>query len=314
MKEAVTDLYRHVAKEIEKQDHRTLWFAFGRSLLAGGQLLTLLATPIISFIVPVGAYETAKCDELRKASILCLGGPTEMLLLKRWILITILVAVVAGVFPRFTAPLHVWATFSMSTSFTLPDGGEAIAFIISVLILPLCLIDKRRNHWIIDKTGKTYSSFKKGICYTFSWSLRLQLAFVYLHSSIAKMGVEDWANGSAEYYIMRDGSFGVAGPLSDFFLSITFTPWGTLIASWAAILGGLAIGVGLLLGRHMRVLSFIVDVAFHIGIILTIGLWSFALVMIGSAALAANTMRKDSGEKLHRYKFKSENSKDVTDI
>ena len=65
------------------------------------------------------------------------------------------------------------------------------------------------------------------------------------------MGVEDWANGSAEYYIMRDGSFGAAGPLSDFFLSITFTPWGTLI---------------------------------------------------GSAALVANTMRKDSGEKLHRYK------------
>lgn len=104
------------------------------------------------------------------------------------------------------------------------------------------------------------------------------------------MGVEDWANGSAEYYIMRDTSFGTAEPLSHLFLPISFIPWGTLILSWAAILGGLAIGFGLLLGKQVRIPTFYIDVIFHIGIILTIGLWSFALVMIGAAALATNPM------------------------
>lgn len=100
MKENLHKQYVYLTKEIEKHDHRTLWFAFGRSLLATGQLLSLLATRFISFLVPVGNYENAKCDGLRKISILCLNNPTDTLTAKRWILIGILTAVAIGIFPR----------------------------------------------------------------------------------------------------------------------------------------------------------------------------------------------------------------------
>ncbi|WP_273409053.1 sporulation-delaying protein SdpB family protein [Corynebacterium ureicelerivorans] len=291
LREYSSEAWWELAEKIADSDPRTRWFAWGRSLLALGQLMTLVATPFIAFIVPVGEYDGAKCDSLRKVSLLCVGSPSDHLLIKRWILILILAAVVAGIYPRYTGILHAWATFSMSVSFTLPDGGEAIAFIVSLLVLPICLIDDRRNHWKSPDPLSVYPSWKKGISAAFSLGLRIQLAFIYLNSSIAKMGVEDWQNGSAEYYVLRDGGFGVSPPFDTAFLAISHNPWGSLLLTWAAICGGLFVGVGLLLGKKARLAAFILDVAFHVGIIITIGLWSFALVMIGAAALAANPMR-----------------------
>lgn len=105
--------------------------------------------------------------------------------------------------------------------------------------------------------------------------------------------------------------FGVSPPFDTAFLAISHNPWGSLLLTWAAICGGLFVGVGLLLGKKARLAAFILDVAFHVGIIITIGLWSFALVMIGAAALAANPMRGGvTGSYFAHESVKNETSED----
>ncbi len=277
----------NIVNFIASQDHRTFWFASGRSLLAFAQLTFLLTTPFISFIVPVGANTSAKCDGVRSVSLLCIYGGDNYLDQKRWILIFILTIVLVGIYPRYTGIFHVWATFSMSTSFTLPDGGDAIAFIVSVFILPLCLIDSRVNHW--SRPKDKYSISFSAVCAGTSIATRFQIAFIYLHSAIAKMGVEEWANGAAEYYIVRDLGFGISAPFKKFVLSFTDNPWGTLTLSWSAIIFGIVIAVCILLGKKARIFGFYLDLVFHFAIIVMIGLWSFALTMIAAAAIAVNS-------------------------
>lgn len=267
-------------------DHRTRWFAAGRTILGLGPLLTLLATPMAAFVVPVGTESGVRCGGVRSASVLCLGPDEIGLEPRRWLLIAIYAAVVAGVLPRLVGPLHLWAAYSLSVSFTLPDGGESIGVIVAAILLPLTLVDGRRNHW--HRPDRPLNGHQAAVAAATEFLLRVQLAYVYLDAGISKMGVTDWANGTAEYYIAHDRSFGVAGPIRPFWLWIVSMPAGTLAVTWLAIGAEITIGVLLLGSRRWRTTCLAMDVALHVGIILTIGLWSFSLVMLGSAMMAAN--------------------------
>ncbi|PZG39838.1 hypothetical protein C1I98_23110 [Spongiactinospora gelatinilytica] len=59
----------------------------------------------------------------------------------------VLVWVAGGWRPRLSAIPHWWVCFSFSTSSNIIDGGDQVAAITSLLLIPICLTDGRRWHW-----------------------------------------------------------------------------------------------------------------------------------------------------------------------
>ncbi|CQA10178.1 antimicrobial peptide system protein%2C SdpB family [Mycobacteroides abscessus] len=179
-------------------DHRNLWFAVGRVSLALATLSEVIFTSPRALFVPVGGVEGPYCRLGEYLSIYCLGSPDSHLEFKRIAVAAILGVVVSGYRPRYLALPHLWATYSVSTSITLPDGGDSIALICLILLTPLCLIDPRR--WIWNAPGHRMSLDCRAIGLASQWALRIQFAFIYADSALTKVGVADWANGSAFYY------------------------------------------------------------------------------------------------------------------
>ena len=125
------------------------------------------------------------------------------------------------------------------------------------------------------------------IAYLSFWALRLQIAYLYADSAIAKMGVADWQNGSAFYYFVRDKMFGSAGPLTPIWMWVSDQALTTLTITWGAIVIELVIALFTLLGTRWRLAAFWLALALHALIFLSMGLCSFSLVMVAVAALIA---------------------------
>jgi antimicrobial peptide system SdpB family protein len=287
-------------------DHRNRWFGIGRSLIAVSGLTVLLFTPIAALTVPVGASPGTMCDGIRAASVLCVGDPSQFIEARRWVMIILLCVVASGYRPRFTAVLQLWVAFTLSVSVTLPDGGEGIGLILALLMLPLCLADDRRWHWQAPTTPMNVSW--QAIAVVAQLAVRVQLAFIYLDSAISKFAVDDWSNGTAEYFILRDQTFGNGGPLRDVLLAVSSWPLGTLALTWGAIGIEIAIGLCLLLSWRWRMAGFVLDVALHVMIVVTMGLFSFSLVMVGGAAIAANPCGRPEVERETRRLARENNT------
>ncbi|OHT67855.1 hypothetical protein BKG67_23415 [Mycobacteroides chelonae] len=248
----------------------------------------ILFTPLTALFHPVGGVGGARCF-LGYASLYCMPlfgiGMTGRTLLVG----AVLLLVVIGYRPRLLALPHLWATLSLSTSITLPDGGDAIALIFVLLITPLCLIDQRTSHWKSPSTRMRLEY--RAVGYVVSWAGRIQLAFIYAHSAISKMGVEDWANGTAFYYFARDKMFGSAGILSGLTLKLSSVPFGVVAITWGAIVVELIMAVGILSTPRIRVMSMYGAIALHTAIFFALGLFSFSAVMVGVSVLSANSDR-----------------------
>jgi antimicrobial peptide system SdpB family protein len=266
-------------------DYRSRWFAVGRTTLALATASELLCTRPAALFTQVGVTSGPYCSTARAVSLFCLGDPHEFVDTRRWVAVVALVLVASGYRPRYLTILHLWIVFSVTTSITLPDGGDSIALLVVFLITPMCLADPRRWQWTppcgrMRRGGRT-------IAYLSFWALRLQIAYRYADSAIAKMGVADWQNGSAFYYFVRDKMFGSAGPLAPIWMWVSDQAPTTLVITWGAIVIELVIALFTLLGTRWRLAAFWLGLALHALIFLSMGLFSFSLVMVAVAALIA---------------------------
>jgi antimicrobial peptide system SdpB family protein len=266
-------------------DYRSRWFAAGRTALALATASELLCTQPAALFTQVGATSGPYCSTAPAVSLFCLGDPHELVDTRRWLAVIGLVLVASGYRPRYLAILHLWIVFSVSTSITLPDGGDSIALLVVFLITPMCLADPRRWQWTTPRPRMRPAG--RMIAYLSFWALRLQIAYLYADSAIAKMGVADWQNGSAFYYFVRDKMFGSAGPLAPIWLWISDQSLTTLAVTWGAIVMELVIALFTLLGMRWRLAAFWIGLALHALIFLSMGLFSFSLVMVAVAALIA---------------------------
>ena len=268
-------------------DYRSRWFAVGRTLLALATLSELLFSQPAALFTAVGPTPPGPTCSTASGtvSLFCLGDPHQLGAIRWWLAIAIVVLVASGYRPRVMALPHLWVAFSVATSITLPDGGDAIGLIVVLLITPMCLADPRRSQW--DPPRPPMHRAGRTVAYLSFWALRLQMAYLYADSAIAKMGVEDWQNGSAFYYFVRDRMFGAAGPLTPVWMWLSDQALTTLAITWGAIVAELAIAVFTLLGRRWRLAAFWLGVALHTLIFLSMGLFSFSLVMIATGALIA---------------------------
>lgn len=222
---------------------------------------------------------------MRAASAYCLVGGTSHAEYARWILVAALLVAAVGYRPRWTAIPQLWAIYSIAVSITVPDGGESVGLIMSLLMLPILLTDNRTWQW--SPPSKPLHQSAHAIAYAAFWAVRLQLAYIYLDTAISKFGVADWANGTAEYYFLRDNMFGVAKPWDGLLLTLSKYPLVVVGMTWGALVVELLIAVCILGSDRWRRVGLALDILLHGSIILLMGLWSFALVMIGCSVVAS---------------------------
>ncbi|MGH3966595.1 MAG: hypothetical protein ACRDTV_00325, partial [Mycobacterium sp.] len=179
----------------------------------------LLFTRPAALFTTVGVATGPLCTAQPAVSLFCLGNPHELVGARIWLAIVGLLLVASGYRPRYLCIVHLWIVFSITTSITLPDGGDSIGLIVLLLITPMCLADPRRWQWTPPRQRMGRNG--RVIAYLSFWTLRLQIAYLYADSAIAKMGVADWQNGSAFYYFVRDRMFGSAGPLTPIWMWVS---------------------------------------------------------------------------------------------
>lgn len=276
----------------------------GRSIIAIGQLSVLLFTPQSYLFVPlVGMPDRPVCDTIGSSFLAyCMFGRLDKNIVAL-LIGAILVAVIVGVVPRVTGVLHYWASVSMGTAFALPDGGEQAAQVATFFLMIALANDNRIWHW--KQGGPPESSgMLQGIAWAGSWALRLQMAYIYLNAAVSKIAVSDWSDGTAVYYVVRGESFGVGNFLQPLIFALTAIPVVALLASWGTIACESAIAVLLLSRGRSRLVGLTLSILLHTLFIAAIGLWSFALVMVGLVICASagwNSSNSDRTSKISDF-------------
>lgn len=256
-------------------------YSYCRSIVATATALTLFVNSTAVMAGSRTAVQT-RCKALGPSSSFCVFGPgrTE---LARMFAVCILVVVVSGLHPRWTAALHFWISLSLIVTFPqATDGGDAAAMLLSAWLLPLAFTDCRRWHWSREVQPAASSGWKAAIALGAS----TQVAVIYAGSAGAKLASPRWRDGSALSSYIEDPLFGatswgrrIADPVLQSDLIGRSLTWGTLVVEFALValivVGNAAfrrcmLGAGLVL---------------HVAIGVVFGLVSFSIVMCGALLL-----------------------------
>lgn len=281
----MNNIITRIALAISHFDARIRWFDAGRAVLAISQLTLLLTTPTTAMFVPVGPdAPLAKCDQpLRGLSAFCWAEPEPV----RWIFVVLLLAIGAGLAPRYLAWVHWFIALSIGMVIDLPEGGEAILMSATFWIAIVSVADGRWFAW--RKPSRPPSPMLNAIAWAALWGLRAQMSYVYINSALAKLPVEQWSDGTAMYYVVRMEFFGAVGPLGDVIRFLTSIPVITAALTWGTIAWELTLSVLVLGSTKMQRYALLASVALHLAIAVLLGLASFALAMIGAMTCATST-------------------------
>lgn len=265
---------------INSANIRSKFIPIGRAIIALAQLSFILFTSPEARFAEVGPQPFGpRCQSWSQAGFYCLVGK-EHLTLADGLVVVGLILVLSGFYPRWTGILHLYITYTISTAVTLPDGGESVALIFAGLLAVVSLSDNRRNAYVADVDVDQISDPLKGISQAAIIFGRVQLCYLYADAAIAKLGVADWANGTALYYIANNTLFG------DWFHVLETSEvfdhgWLLAVATWLPIALELLIAINIIGTSNMRRTAFTLLVILHGAIILSMGLVSFGLIMIG---------------------------------
>jgi antimicrobial peptide system SdpB family protein len=252
-----------------------------RSLLALGTAATLLATPTRVLLSPLASGITPPlCGGPASYSTWCVVGHGHGEA-ARWLSIVILLIVASGWRPRITALAHWWVSWSFIGSVTVQDGGDQITAVLTLLLVPIALTDRRRWHWQPDDSAT--AGLRTVVAHGALLLIQIQVAVLYFQAAVAKFGVTEWADGTAMYYWFNHATFGAPPwlrPITDLIdgnsVAVAAITWGSLGLE-------LALAVAILLRPPARRVLLAMGLIFHEMIALSMGLVSFDIAM--SAAL-----------------------------
>lgn len=270
---------------------RTPWtnvYGLARTILALGTFLTLAAsTTDILFRPAVGQADAPKCGGLARIGVFCLLD--DNLEVARWIAMALLLVIASGWRPLVTGPVHWWITNSFAFSMTIPDGGDHLTSLLTFLLLPLTLTDRRRWHWAPAEEAEAEPSPARDTAKLFAFSaiavIRLQMAGVYFHAAVAKFGVAEWADGTALYYWLNDPVFGAPHWARSFLSPVLENALAVAAITWGSMLIELALFLGLVVHRRFWKYLLPLGLVFHWAIALSMGLLSFSTAMSGALLL-----------------------------
>ncbi len=254
-----------------------------RTILALSTLGTLLLTTPQTLMAPLAdGTIPPTCSDLTKVGLWCVvdAGQGEA---ARWLSIVVLLVVASGWRPRFTGVLHWYVVWSLMVNASILDGGDQVTTVLALLLVPITLTDPRRWHW--QALPPRTVGIGRIVAYIGLILIQLQVAVIYFHASIAKLGVREWADGTAMYYWLRHPTFGASGwvrPITDL---ITGSPVGVALMTWSSIALEFCLAIALLLRPPLRRWLLIAGITFHTLIAVTMGLISFSTAMAAALLL-----------------------------
>lgn len=268
--------------------HKNPWtpvYGLARSILALGTFLTLLFNKNEVLFANLSSTIGDGSIFVRQFNLFLLFGE-RYVNLSVWISVVLLFLVVIGWRPRITCIFHWWVASSFIHTSGLVDGGDQIASIISLFLIPVCLTDNRKWHW-----DSTENKNKSPYLVLFIWSvifiIRLQVAFIYFNAGVDKLRIDEWKDGTSAYYWFTNDIYGASDMIRNavfYFTSngliVTLLTYGTLVIE-------IILGMAFFMRRNSvnwKILL-IIGVAFHLGIILIFGLVSFFMTMTAALLL-----------------------------
>ncbi len=267
-------------------------YGLSRSILALGTFLTLISNSTETLFM--SSSEITKIGISNLVDISLFNLLSNQIEAARLISLIILFLVIIGIYPRFTGLLHWYVSFSFFSACSVIDGGDQANSVISLLLVPLTLLDNRKWHWQKSNRDKTSSVFNST-----AWSsiflIRIQVCVIYLHAAVAKFKVEEWINGTATFYWFTHHYHGAAEYLKPFIVSILSNNFLVVIISWGVILLELLLFSAILLRPDsLRRKSLLLSgLCFHFLIILIHGLISFYFTMAAALLLYLSDYRSD---------------------
>jgi antimicrobial peptide system SdpB family protein len=278
----IKSLLQAKANELAHKDLLTNVYGIARAVLASGTLITFLFNDSsILFSINPDHYKMFGDTLFSYLNLFYLLSSHHII--AKIVSIVVLLSVLSGWRPRITGILHWYVTYSFFLACDFFDGGDQIASILSLLLIPFCLCDDRK--WVWSRKEQTAPSAGRKTINIFLnvlyFVIRLQICVIYFHSGIAKMNVNEWINGTATYYWFTNPIYGVSDwlrPLTVYLFSKSIV---VVLFTWGAIIFEIILAMSIMMKKqtyNWKILL-ISGIAFHFGIVVFHGLISFFFSM-----------------------------------
>jgi antimicrobial peptide system SdpB family protein len=271
-----------------RQPAWTSVIGLARSLVAFGTLCTVAFTPSDVLLSPLADGTVPPvCAGASRAGLWCVV-PSDHRWLAALVTSVVLLLVISGWRPRYTGVLHWYVSWSLILGITLQDGGDQVAAVLTLLLIPITLTDPRRWHW-----SRGPQPPPRDAAVGWGWVIArvtrvlimVQVAGIYLQASIAKLGVPEWADGTALWYWMRGSQFAPPPWISVITDRVIELPLGVVSLTYGTIIIEFLLAVALFMPPLYRRPVLIAGIALHAGIMVTMGLVSFFFSMAGALTL-----------------------------
>ncbi|GAA0553433.1 membrane protein [Chitinophaga japonensis] len=273
-------------------------YGLGRSILAAGTLFTLLVNNVHTLFISQN-FRIRTHFILDKINLFYLFG-YEHLPAAKLVAILILALVITGYLPRITGLLHWWVAYSFFNAAVIVDGGDQIAAVIALALVPLTLLDGRMNHWQKGTPAGRSRNYIAILCLFF---IKIQMAVLYFNAAIAKFNVPEWLDGTVMYYWLAHNTFGLPGYMKDIVLPVVENPLGVLVLTWGTVIFEVMLFAAIFFRTGARMKMLCLGILFHLLIFLCLGLASFFFSMTGSLLLYLYPFDRHISFARHRFKL-----------
>ncbi|WIB26024.1 hypothetical protein [Curtobacterium sp. MCSS17_015] len=254
-----------------------------RSVLALGSLSTLLLSDERSlFLTFLPNAAASGCVGAGRFGLFCVSEViTNGLTLATIAAVLVLVGVISGFAPRILAVPHFYVAWSVSQNVVLVEGGDQVNAAMTMLLIPW-LLSAPRGSAYSPQTPYFDLLRENAFAYGAAELIRLQLSIVYAIAAVAKFAVPQWSDGTAFWYWLQMPTFGLPPDMFAAFAPVLEHPLIMVTATYAVLVFELSlVGVIWMRGRWSRLLLG-AGIAFHAGIAIVLGLWSFGITMAGA--------------------------------
>lgn len=255
-------------------------YGLARSCLAFGTFLTFVFNETHLLFRPAAGVDSFPvCNGMAKYGIFCLLS--SHLDLTRFIVIFILFLVVIGWQPRLTGVFHWWISFSFVSSAIVVDGGDQVASVLALLLIPFCLTDNRKWHWNPSEISQRHDIWKFIVIalWVAVFFTRLQVSLIYFQAGTAKLNVDEWKDGTAIYYWALNPMIGLPEWIKPFATPLLSNSLIVVLLSWGTIAFEILLFTALVIEKKWRKKLLVYGIVFHLLIVLVFGLVSFFFAM-----------------------------------
>ncbi len=257
-------------------------YGLSRSLLATGTLITLLFSSNDTYFPQLFFYKMKRGVQMIPNFFYLFEH--QNLLHAKIIATIIMLLVLIGYLPKLTCWLHWWVTYSFFTGSLLVDGGDQISVILTLFLIPICLISNKSNHWL-KKINENINPYANLFLWSLLFVIQMQMSCLYLNAAVAKFNSVHWSEGGAVYYWFNHNIFGASNWLKVVLGFIFDNKYTCFAISWSVMIVEMLLFAAWFMNTKNKYLCFILGIIFHIVIIFVHGLASFFFAMAGGLVL-----------------------------